>query len=62
MHRFEPGVFFTHNFTRKKRRFLRIMRQLGDRIVGVGVDEEGLEIPLPQATELSAQIFSIEQR
>ncbi len=40
MHRFEPGVFFTHNFTRKRRRFLRIMRQLGHRIVGV--DEEGL--------------------
>ena len=40
MHRFEPGIFLTHNFNRKRRRFLKILRQLGHQIVGL--DEEGL--------------------
>ncbi len=40
MHRFEPGIYLAHNFNRKRRRFLRILRQLGHRIVGM--DEEGL--------------------
>jgi len=43
IHRFEPGIFLTHNFTWKRRRILRILRQLGHRIVGL--DEEGLVWP-----------------
>jgi len=40
IHRFEPGVFLTHNFNRKRRRILRIIHQLGHQIVAL--DEEGL--------------------
>ena len=40
IHRFEPGVFLTHNFDRGRRRILRIVRDLGHTVVGW--DEEGL--------------------
>ncbi len=40
IHRFEPGIFLSHNFDRKRRRLLRIVRDLGHRIVAC--DEEGL--------------------
>lgn len=40
MHRFEPGIFLTHNFNRRRLRILKIIKQLGHRIVAM--DEEGL--------------------
>lgn len=40
IHRFEPGIFLSHNFDRGRRRLLRIVRDLGHTIVAW--DEEGL--------------------
>ena len=40
IHRFEPGIFLSHNFDRGRRRLLRIVRDLGYKVVAW--DEEGL--------------------
>ena len=40
LHRFEPGIYLSHNFDRGRRRILKLLRQMGHHMVGW--DEEGL--------------------